>query len=58
MTIGFIFWLLILLTLIFGFYWHWPGRDPGPFGSVGGNLLLFILIILLGLATFGWPIKG
>jgi len=56
MTIGFIFWLLMLLWLLFGAYtnraslnlpWVW-----------GGNLLMFILLFLLGWRVFGWPITG
>jgi hypothetical protein len=59
MTIGFLFYLLMLLWLVFGLYWNWPNQ-PGPagFGVLGGNLLLFVLLLLLGIACFGWPIKG
>jgi hypothetical protein len=59
MTIGFLFWLLMILWLIFGLYWNWPSQ-PGPsgFAPLGGNLLLFILLFLLGWATFGFVIQG
>lgn len=60
MTVGFIFWLLMLFWGIFGAGWGWHGTGEGParWRGFGGNALLFILIFLLGLATFGWPIKG
>lgn len=59
MTMAFLFWLLMLLWLIFGFYWNWPKdrTNPAGFGILGGNLMLFILLFLLGCQTFGWPIR-
>lgn len=57
MTIGFVFWFLMLLWLIFGLYWHWPqSNEGGPkaFGPLGGNLLLFVLLFLLGWKAFGF----
>jgi len=56
MTIGFLFWLLMLLWLIFGAYVH-----RTAFGTPvvwGGNLMLWILLFLLGWRVFGWPIAG
>jgi hypothetical protein len=58
-TIGFVFWLLMILWLIFGLYWNWPADRTGRgFAPVGGNLLLFILLFLLGWRMFGFPIQG
>ena len=50
----------MLLILLFGFYWGWPAERGSAlaFGPLGGGLLLFILLVILGLAVFGWPIKG
>lgn len=59
MTIGFIFWLLMLLWLVFGIWSAWTVptlRSNYPF--VGGSLLVFILLFLLGWKVFGWPIAG
>lgn len=59
MTIGFIFWLLMLLWLLFGMYWNWPKEQtPAGFGTLGGNLLLFVLLFLLGWKVFGFMIQG
>lgn len=57
MTISFIFWLLMLLALIFGWIVYPPSAPTGyrPFGY---SLLLWVLLALLGWATFGFPIKG
>ena len=59
MTIGFLFWLLMILWFVFG-AWHGTvvmGTPPGRYVIVG-NLLVFILFLLLGIHAFGWPIKG
>jgi len=60
MTIGLVFWILMLLWLILGVYWNWPAGGPqGPNYPVwGGNILLFILLLLLGWGVFGPPIRG
>jgi hypothetical protein len=60
MTIGFLFWLLMVLWLFFGVFWpHWPGAGTGPaWAPLGGSLLLWILLFLLGWHAFGFPIKG
>lgn len=60
MTIGFLFWLLMILWLIFGLWGNWPAPAAGPSGwrPLGGSLLLFVLLFLLGWHVFGWPIHG
>lgn len=58
MTIGFLFWLLMILWLLFGLYWDSGDLRAGNFGRVGGNLLLWILLFLLGWKVFGFPIQG
>lgn len=52
MTMGLLFWILMLLWLVFGTWWNWPNHTV-----VGWNLLLFILLLLLGWSTFGAPIR-
>jgi hypothetical protein len=56
MSIGFIFWLLMLLCLLFGGYAHRSAL--GTPLVWGGNLLFWILLFLLGWKVFGWPIAG
>jgi hypothetical protein len=53
MTLGLMFWILMLMWLIFGVWWTWPDRQ-----RVGGNLLIFILFLLLGWHAFGAPLHG
>lgn len=58
MTIGMLFWLLMVLWIIFGLYTGRAEFGRGNYTVFGGNLLLFILLFLLGWATFGFIIKG
>jgi hypothetical protein len=57
-TIGFLFWLLMLLWLVFGLWLNRTDLRGGNYGIVGGNLLLFIVLFLVGWKTFGFPIQG
>ncbi len=58
MTIGFLFWLILLLALIFNFWWYWP-NEPGraAFGGLGVPVFWIVLFVLLGLGVFGCPIE-
>jgi len=57
-TIGAIFWLLMILWLVFGLYLNRSDLRGGNYGLAGGNLLLFLLLFLLGWKVFGFPIQG
>jgi hypothetical protein len=53
MTFGLVFWILMLLWLLYGFYgWY----SPNPNWVFGNSLFLFILFLLLGWKEFGAPI--
>jgi len=58
MSISFIFWLLMLLAILFhvGAYWGPYANNPGFLRFNG--VWLFILLFLLGVQTFGFPIRG
>lgn len=58
MSIAFLFWLLMILWFLFGLYWNRADLGSGNYGIMGGNLLLFILLFLLGWKVFGFPIQG
>jgi len=55
--IGFVFWLLMILWLIFGLYVLWPG-SVGIALLPASQLLLFILLFILGWKCFGLPIQN
>lgn len=55
MKIGLLFWLLMLIWLIFGFVIYWPSGSFGFYSvaPLGGTLLLWVLLALLGWKVFG-----
>lgn len=56
MDIGFLFWLLMIFSLIF---WGWgTWGSPNAYWPMGHGVLIFVLLFLLGLKAFGWPIHG
>lgn len=59
MSLGLVFWILMLLWLVLGLYWRWPATgQPRALWPLGGDLLLFILLLLLGWKVFGAPVHG
>ena len=57
MSIGFFFWLLMIVWLAVGIFSAWPLNGPNlrPFG---GTLLLFVLLAILGWHVFGAPVHS
>lgn len=60
MTIGLLFWILMIVWFVFGAYVRFGSGTPAPGFPMAfaGDLLIFILLLLLGIAAFGWPIKA
>jgi hypothetical protein len=56
MSIGEIFWVIMLLLLIFGFGYRAAPDRFGNWGWAGGGLIIFILFFLLGWKNFGFII--
>jgi len=57
MTIGFIYWLLLLIAMILGCFWRWWAPNEQPYLYPAAALYLLVLLVLLGIGTFGWPIR-
>jgi len=55
MTLSLVFWLLMLIWLVFGLWSNWPVQNRP---NLGGTVLLFILLLLLGWRVFGPPIHS
>jgi hypothetical protein len=55
MSIGFLFWLIFILSLLFGAYVRRSAL--GTPLVWGGDLLLLIMLGLLGWQTFGAPVR-
>lgn len=57
MPIAYIFWMLMILWAIFGLGYPFIVVAPDRRVMVGGNLLLFVLLVLIGLHVFGSAVK-
>jgi hypothetical protein len=60
MKIGLLFWILMLVWLLFGTWSYWPAGSGAlvDFRPLGGNLLLFLVIGILGWKVFGPPLQA
>lgn len=56
MTLGLIYWILMLFWLLFALAWNFG--HVGVYGPYGNSILLFILFLLLGWKVFGAPIHA
>lgn len=56
MSIGLLFWILMVLWIVFGSVYHSSPATFGAYGWFGHGLLLFILLFLLGWHSFGFII--
>jgi hypothetical protein len=54
MSIGMLFWVIMIVLLVTDFLVYWPA-GPHPFG---GRVVLWVLLFLLGWKVFGFPIHG
>lgn len=53
MSIGFLFWLLMVLWAFFGAWSQWPAAGAPNYRPLGGHVLLWVLLALLGWHVFG-----
>lgn len=53
MPIGILFWVLMILWFLFGLWSNRAVFTAGDYGPLGGNLLLFVLLALIGWRLFG-----
>lgn len=58
MSIGLVFWIVFLISVLLGFYSHRGSVTTGDWAPFGGGLLLFVLLFLLGWSQYGFIIKG
>jgi hypothetical protein len=56
MSLSLCYWIVMLVWLVFGLWANWP--TGGNVRPLGGSLMLFLLLVLLGWKVFGAPIHG
>jgi len=57
MTLELLFWILMLFWLLFD-SWSLYRVAPTNYQGIGGNVLLFVLMGILGFKVFGHIIQG
>lgn len=58
MTTTLVYWILMLLWLVLGVYTHRRATaQPQPAGALAGDLLIFLLFLIIGWAEFGAPVR-
>jgi ABC-type polysaccharide/polyol phosphate export permease len=55
MPLAILFWMIMILWAIFGFWWHYAPEQP--WGRVGHSFLTFVLLGILGWQVFGPAVK-
>lgn len=58
MSLGLIFWIIMLLWLVFALAWQNGWAGPAPWAPHVNSLMLFLLFLMLGWHAFGAPIRG
>ena len=58
MSMGLIFWVLMLLWFVFAMAWSWGWAPISSSGPWVNSVWLFILFLLLGWKVFGAPVHG
>jgi len=56
MGFGLVYWILMLLWLVFGLWSNRAAFASGQYMPLGGDLMLFVLLLLLGWRVFGAPV--
>jgi len=57
MTLSLLFWVLMLLWIVLGMWSSWS-TIKSDWRPAGGQILLFILLLVLGWAQFGAPVQS
>jgi hypothetical protein len=53
MNIATLFWVIMVIWLLFGLWSSWPAAGTNPVRPVGGLIILWVVIALLGWQVFG-----
>ena len=55
MSLNIAFWVIMLVWLLFGAWHLYQSANPM---IIGGNLIVFVLFLILGWKVFGAPLQG
>jgi hypothetical protein len=58
MSLGLLFWLIMIIWFVLGIFRNWPGATVDGRLLMGGALLEFVLFFILGWRVFGFVIQS
>jgi hypothetical protein len=53
MSLSVVFWMIMILSFLFGMWSSWPAPGVNPVKPLGTTFLIFVLLAILGWAQFG-----
>lgn len=57
MPLGILFWVVYVIAILFGFWSNYEPAQPLWYRKAGAYLVLWLLVGMLGWATFGPVVK-
>jgi len=57
MPAGLLFWIIMLIWILAGLWSDYTPGQPYPFKRLPGNLMTFVLFLVIGWKVFGPPIQ-
>jgi hypothetical protein len=57
MTLAVLYWVLMLLWLLFSLWIDYVPNQPYPVRRGAWSFMIFVLLLILGWAVFGSPVK-
>jgi hypothetical protein len=57
MGLSLLYWILMLIWLVFSVWWHFP-IQAGRGSYWPSHVFLYVLMLILGWAVFGAPVRG
>lgn len=58
MPLGILFWVVYVMAFVFSLWSNYDANQPLWFKRAGGSLILWVLVGMLGWATFGPVVRG
>lgn len=58
MTLGLLFWILMVFWFVFGAWSGVPEIRGGAWRPSAGSLIVFVVVFLLGWRVFGFIVQG
>ena len=58
MSLGIWYWLILVLTILFGGFSLYKAEPATRVAGIGSSIVLWVLLFIIGMAVFGGPVSG